>query len=86
MLPPLTQSFCVFYFLYQTRKILTEIKCPIPTNQTFNNLNNFIDMTEYTKIFNEFNIDRHSDFRLKLDINNGAGYIYDQNNKKLFEE
>ena len=46
MLPPLTQSFFMFHFLYQTRKILTEMKCPIPTNQTFNNLNNFIDMTE----------------------------------------
>ena len=43
------------------------MKCPIPTNQTFNNLNNFIDMTEYTKICNEFNFDLNSDFRLKLD-------------------
>ena len=86
MLPPLAQSFFMFHFLYQTRKKLTEMKCPIPTNQTFNNLNNFIDMTEYTKICNEFNIDPNSDFRLKLEINNGAGYMYDKNNKKLFEE
>ena len=62
------------------------MKYPIPTNQTFNNLNNFIDMTECTKICNEFNIDPNSDFRLKLEINNGAGYMYDENNKKLFEE
>ena len=26
------------------------MKFPIPTNQTFNKLNHFIDMTEYTKI------------------------------------
>ena len=62
------------------------MKCPIPTNQTFNNLNNFIDMTKYTKICYEFNIDLNSDFRLKLEINDGAGYIYDENNKNLFEE
>ena len=43
-------------------------------------------MTEYTKICNEFNIDPNSDFRLKLEINNGAGYLYDKNNEKLFEE
>ena len=86
MLPPLAQSFFLFHFLYQTRKILTEMKCPIHTNQTCNNLNNFIDMTEYSKICNEFNIDPNSEFRLKLEINNGAGYIYDENNKKIFEE
>ena len=62
------------------------MKCPVPTNQTYNNLNNLIDMTEYTKICNEFNIDTNSDFRLKLEINNGAGHMYDENNKKLFEE
>ena len=54
------------------------MKCPNPTNQTFNNLNNFIDMTEYTKICNDFNIDPNSDFRLKLEINKGAGYLYDE--------
>ena len=61
------------------------MKCPIPTNQTINNLNNFIDMTEYTKICNEFNIDPNSDFILKLEINNGAGYIYDENNKNFLK-
>ena len=62
------------------------MKCTIPNNQTFNNSNNFIDMTEDTKICNKFNIDPNSDFRLKLEINKGAGYLYDENNKKLFEE
>ena len=62
------------------------MKCPIPTNQTFNNLNNFIDMTEFTKICNKFNIDLNSDFRLKLELNNVAGYIFAENNKKLFDQ
>ena len=57
------------------------MKCPIPTNQTFNNLNNFIDMTEFTKICKKFNIDLNSDFRLKLELNNVAGYIFAENNK-----
>ena len=50
------------------------------------NLNNFIDITENTKICNEFNSNPSSDFRLKLELKNGAGYIYDENNKKLYQE
>ena len=60
------------------------MKGPIPINQTFNNLDNFINITECTKICNEFNIDPNSDFRLKLERNNGAGYMYDENNNKTF--
>ena len=62
------------------------MKCPIPSNQTFNNLNNFIDMTKFTIICNEFNIDPNRDFKLKLELNNVAGYIYVENNKKLFDQ
>jgi hypothetical protein len=58
------------------------MKCSIPTNQSFNPLNNYIDMTEYTKICNEFNIDPNEDFRIHIEPNNGAGYIYDENNNK----
>ena len=61
------------------------MKCSIPTNQTFNNLNNFIDMAEYTKICNEFSIDPNSNFRLKLEINKRAGYIYDENKKNFLK-
>ena len=80
--PILVSSFFQFHFYYQVRKILAEMKCAIPTNQGFNTMNNFIDMTEYTKICNEFNIDPNTDFRLKIGPNNGAGYIYDDDNKK----
>ncbi len=51
------------------------MKCPIPTNQTFHNINNFIDMTECTKIGNAFNFDLNSEFRSQLELNNGARYI-----------
>jgi archaellin len=80
--PILVSSLFQFHFYYQVRKILAEMKCAIPTNQGFNSLNNFIDMTVYTKICNEFNIDPNTDFRLKIEPNSGAGYIYDDNNKK----
>jgi hypothetical protein len=63
--PILVSSLFQFHFYYQVRKILAEMKCAIPTNQNFNSTNNFIDMTEYTKICNEFNIDPNTDFRLK---------------------
>jgi hypothetical protein len=62
------------------------MKCPIPTNQSFNPLNNYIDMTEYTKICNEFNIDPNEDFRIKIEPNGGAGYMYDENNKKSSQQ
>jgi hypothetical protein len=86
MIPTLAQSFFMFHFLYQTRKILSEMKCPIPTNQNFNSYSNFIDLTEYTKICNEFNIDSNDDFRIKIEPNNGAGYMYDENNKKTSQQ
>ena len=62
------------------------MKCPLPTNQTFKNFNNFIEITEYINICNEFNIGPNSDFILKLQINNSASYMYNKNNKKLVEE
>jgi hypothetical protein len=86
MISTLTQSFFVFHFYYQTRKILAEMRCPILTDKSFDTLNNYIDMTEYTKLCNEFNIDPNDDFRLKLEPNNGAGYMYDENNKKSSQQ
>lgn len=79
--PIVVTSFFQFHFYYQVRKILTEMKCAIPTNQNFNRMNNYIDMTEYTKIANEFDIDPNADFRLKLGPNDGAGYVYTDDKK-----
>ena len=56
MLPPLAQICFKFNFLYQTSKIVTEMKYPIFTYQPCRNLNKFIDMAEYTKICNKLNI------------------------------
>jgi archaellin len=83
---PIVSTFFQFHFYYQIRKLLAEMKCSIPTNQSFNPLNNYIDMTEYTKICNEFNIDPNEDFRIKIEPNGGAGYIYDENNKKSSQQ
>ena len=82
----IVSSFFQFHFYYQIRKILAEMRCPIPSNQNFNELNNYIDLTEYTKTCNEFNIDLNTDFRIKIEPNNGAGYIYDDNNKRLNQQ
>ena len=83
-IPFLAQSFFMFHFLYQTRKILAEMKCPIPSNEGFNSANNHIDLTQYTLLCNEFEI--NEDFRIKIEPNNGAGYLYDENNKKTTQQ
>ncbi len=85
-IPILTHSFFMFHFHYQTRKILAEMRCPIPTDKSFDAYNNYIDMTEFTKLCNEFNIDPNDDFRLKIEPNNGAGYMYNENNKKSSQQ
>ena len=42
-------------------------------------------MTEYTKIYNEFNIDSNSNFILKFERNNGACCKNDENNKNFLK-
>ena len=81
-IPLIAQSFFTFHFYYQTRKIFAEMSVSIPTDQNFNKYNNFINMTEFNKICNEFNIDPNEDFRIHMEPNNGAGFMFDENNNK----
>ena len=86
MTPILAHSFFMFHFHYQTRKLLTEMGCPIPTDKAFNAYNNTIDMTKFTQLCNKFNIDPDFDFRIKIEPNGGAGYMYDENNQKSSQQ
>jgi len=46
-----------FHVYYQTRSILKQMGCLIPTDTGFSPLSNNIDKTILNQIFNEFNVD-----------------------------
>ena len=52
-----------FSIYYQTRRILSEMSCPIPSSQGFDEFENNIDMTAYERICNEFSINPKTDWK-----------------------
>ena len=56
-LRPLARSFFRFHVYYQTRRILAEMKCPLPTRDSWNAFNNGIDHHAYQRICGEFQVD-----------------------------
>ena len=73
---PKIKSFFPFHAYYQIRRILSETSCPLPTEESFNPLNNGIDKNAFERICNEFGISTHGSFRQKLDPMNGMGYVW----------
>ena len=61
-----------FHVSYQTRKILEELSCPIPGDPIFNATDNDINMLNFQKLCNDFNV-QFSDFRFKGGENGGLG-------------
>ena len=61
-----------FHTYYQIRRILNEMKCPLPTDQSWNPLNNGIDTSAFEQLCAEFKISS-ADFRQKLDPSKGMG-------------
>jgi len=78
-----SRSFFLFHVYYQTRRILSEMSVTLPTDKNFDELNNNINMTEFNRIANEFELDPNTDFRFKLNYNDGIGYLYDENDRKV---
>ena len=72
---PMIRSVVQFHAYYQIRRILSEMKCPLPTHRSWNPLNNDIDMNAFEQICNEFEIQNSADFRQKLDPSKGMGAI-----------
>ena len=70
---PLIKSVYQFHFYYQVRKILKNLQVPLPTDNTFNASNNNINITQFTRLCNEFKISTSTDFRTKKGDNNGLG-------------
>ena len=66
----------MFHVYYQIRRILFELKAPLPTAQSWNAFDNSFDAKSYEKICAEFNIDKNTDWRQKLDANGGLGVIF----------
>ena len=71
----MTRSVFRFHTYYQIRRILNEMQCPLPTDQSFNALNNGINLNVFERICNEFGISPNSDFRQKLDPSHGMGVV-----------
>ena len=62
---PMIRSVFRFHTYYQIRRILSEMECPLPTDQSWNPLNNGIDMSAFERICAEFEIPSKADFRQK---------------------
>ena len=75
-IPKVAQSFLRFHVYYQTRKILNELGCPLRGDPAFNESNNAINLTEFKRISNEFNVNLQEDLRFKGGKNNGLGTMY----------
>ena len=73
---PMIRSVFRFHTYYQIRRILSEMECPLPTDQSWNPLNNGIDMSTFERICAEFEIPSKADFRQKLDNSHGMGSFY----------
>ena len=80
---PMIRSVFRFHTYYQIRRILSEMECPLPSDQSFNEMNNIFNKGAFKRICAEFNIpsdsgvqaDFQADFRQKLDPSNGMGAI-----------
>ena len=80
---PMTKSVFRFHAYYQIRRILSEMSCPLPTEDSWNPLNNGINMNAYERICNEFGVSTRSNWRQRYDLSNGMGsYFF---NKKFYD-
>ena len=73
---PMIRSVFRFHTYYQIRRILNEMKCPLPTDQSWNAFNNGIDMSAFQRLCAEFKIPNSADFRQRLDNSHGMGSFY----------
>ena len=74
--PGFLGSLFKFHVYYQIRRILFEIGAAIPGNSSWNEFTNDYNRGAYAKICQEFNVDVNTDWRLKLDDNDGLGRMY----------
>ena len=75
-IPGFAKSMFIFHVYYQIRRIIFELKAPLPTAQSWNAFDNSFDKKSYEKICAEFKVDNNTDLRQKLDANGGLGVIF----------
>lgn len=73
---PLAQALFRFHAYYQTRRILTELRCPLPTDDSWDAYDNAYDQASYQRICAEFGVSPHTDWRQMKSANNGLGLVY----------
>ena len=73
---PMTRSVFRFHAYYQIRRILSEMSCPLPTEDSWNPLNNGINMNAYERICNEFGVNLRSNWRQRYDVLNGMDSVF----------
>ena len=73
---PMIRSVFRFHTYYQIRRILSEMSVPLPTESSFDPLNNGINKNAFQRICSEFGISPRSNFRQKFDYSNGMGSFY----------
>ena len=71
----LLQSVYRFHVYYQIRRILVEIKVPLPQDQAWDAVNNPYDRRGYERICHEFGVSPHSDWKVS-GPNQGLGRVY----------
>ena len=75
-IPGFAKSMFMFHVYYQIRRIIFELKAPLPMAQSWNAFDNSFDAKSYEKICAEFNVDKNTDWRQKLDENGGIGITF----------
>ena len=75
-IPEFANSMFIFHVYYQIRRILFELKAPLPMAQSWNAFDNAFYAKSYEQICAEFNVDKNTDGRQKLDANSGLGVIF----------
>ena len=75
-IPEFAKSMFIFHVYYQIRRILFELKAPLPTAQSWNAFENAFDAKSYEQLCAEFNVDKNTDWRQKRDATGGLGLIF----------
>ena len=73
---PMIKSVFRFHSYYQIWRILSEMSCPLPTEESWNPLDNGIDTSAFERISNQFNLDLKSNWRQRYDLSNGMGSFF----------
>ena len=73
---PLIKVVFLFHLYYQMRRILAEIRAPLPSDTAFNVFDNPYSRRDYERICSEFGVSLHTDWRQKQSKNHGLGLVY----------